>query len=549
MSNIVGDEACPECRARGGDKTGNHLIIFKDGNKKCRKCSYFEKGGAPVIAPEEREMSHSKMTVNLVANLPIKEMKARGIKKEVAEYYGVRTEVNEENGEDAAYYYPLTMDGTLKGYRCRRLPKSFSNVASSSLRGCRLDLFGQSVVPAKGKYILLVGGQDDMLAAYQMLHSVNPRYKPKVVSVSSGENLKSVSDNIDYLCTFEHIHICLDNDEVGRKYAREIAALLGEKAALIKLPGEYKDANEMLLAGQAQSFYDAFWAATPYTPDGFVSVEDVYEEATKMPEWGRSWPWPSLTKLTYGRRGGEGIYVGAGVKMGKSAFVNEMVRHIIEVENKKVALFKFEEKPAMTTRLAAGKLMRKPFHKPDGNFTQAELKEGVDKVKPYLIMFDAYMANGDLWEKIKPAIRHAVIVEGCKDVFLDPITTFTDGLTAQDTDVKLRGISNELAALSKDLDFFYYCFCHLKSPQQGASHERGGKVQSSQFRGSRAMMEKTYFMLGIERNKDPELPEEERNTSRFVLLEDRAFGNTGVFSVYYDRETGAYLEVEGEGEY
>ena len=56
------------------------------------------------------------------------------------------------------------------------------------------------------------------------------------------------------------------------------------------------------------------------------------------------------------------------------------------------------------------------------------------------------------------------------------------------------------------------------------------------------MMENCFYMLGIERNKDPNLEEAERNTSQFVLLEDRNFGNAGRFPVNYDATTGDYLE-------
>ncbi len=29
--SIVGDTACPNCVEQGGDKTGNHLMLFEDG--------------------------------------------------------------------------------------------------------------------------------------------------------------------------------------------------------------------------------------------------------------------------------------------------------------------------------------------------------------------------------------------------------------------------------------------------------------------------------------------------------------------------------------
>lgn len=49
-------------------------------------------------------------------------------------------------------------------------------------------------------------------------------------------------------------------------------------------------------------------------------------------------------------------------------------------------------------------------------------------------------------------------------------------------------------------------------------------------------------MLGIQRNKDPELPVKERNTSYFVVLDDRKHGRSGKFPVFYDTDTGDYLE-------
>lgn len=50
-------------------------------------------------------------------------------------------------------------------------------------------------------------------------------------------------------------------------------------------------------------------------------------------------------------------------------------------------------------------------------------------------------------------------------------------------------------------------------------------------------------MIGIERDKTKE-DLIERNTSRMVLLEDRAFGQVGSFEVYYNPETGSYKEPE-----
>lgn len=240
--------------------------------------------------------------------------------------------------------------------------------------------------------------------------------------------------------------------------------------------------------------------------------------------------------------------------------MNELTDYIVENEETPVALFKLEEKPAMTYRKVAGKRMGKLFHKPDkvnidgfdfkGDkipdeelskyFTQDELREGVMSLKGKILTYDSYGATS--WDQLKKAITYAVVVQGAKDVVIDPITRLTAGLDAAATDVELRRFSDEISKLAKDLDFTYYCFCHLKAPQFGKPHSQGGAVVSEQFRGSRAMMESTYYMVGIERDKSSSLPDVVRNMSWFIILEDRMFGNTIRFPVYYDVDTGRYLE-------
>ena len=53
------------------------------------------------------------------------------------------------------------------------------------------------------------------------------------------------------------------------------------------------------------------------------------------------------------------------------------------------------------------------------------------------------------------------------------------------------------------------------------------------------------YILGLERNKDPDLPENERNTSKMVLLKDRDYGNVGYANLFYDKDKGTLLEREG----
>ena len=51
-------------------------------------------------------------------------------------------------------------------------------------------------------------------------------------------------------------------------------------------------------------------------------------------------------------------------------------------------------------------------------------------------------------------------------------------------------------------------------------------------------------MIGIEGNKDPDLPDEERNIRHLVILEDREFGASARISLYWNKNNGLFTEIE-----
>lgn len=50
-------------------------------------------------------------------------------------------------------------------------------------------------------------------------------------------------------------------------------------------------------------------------------------------------------------------------------------------------------------------------------------------------------------------------------------------------------------------------------------------------------------MIGMEGNKDPSLPEEERNKRTLVILEDREFGASAKIHLFWDKNTGQFSEL------
>ena len=526
--------------------------------------------------------SQSIETVDEVMKYPILEITERHISKKTAEHFGIRTALSETDGKTpVAHYFPYYCEGKLTGFKKRDLtvPKYSDNHFSVvGFQSTKCDLFGmQSSNKTGGKKIWITEGEYDAAILWQVLKEKYPTGNPSVLSISSGtaNAVRNIGQkqNQAYIGKFEDTIICFDADKATTDERLKDKIIKGKDALgmvyglmphikYVDLP-EDLDVCDMVVNGNSEQLYWLAMKPKGYVPDGFVKYDTFKEKAKELPVLGKPWPWPTMTKLSLGRRLGEGHYFGAGVKIGKSEFVNQLTEHIISVEKRKVAIFKFEEEPEITCKKIAGKMYHKDFTNPEkvlfiqddgsvkdiygneivdntGMFTQVLLSEAVDSVGDNIIYYNNYGACS--WDIVKGAIRHAVLVEGVEDVVIDPISRMIQGLTASEANTALEKFSDEISKMAKDLGFTYYCFCHLKSPESGVPHERGGKVLSHQFTGSRAMMRSTYYMWGIERNKDPDLTPKERSTSNIVLLEDRKYGRSGYFKVFYNTKTGDYLE-------
>ena len=519
-------------------------------NATCFACKHYDpdpyKEGKPVKVQREKP-SGNMDNVGKLKSLPDPN---RGLRGETMEYFGVRTEVSEVDGRTiTAHYYPYTKDGKVTGYK-RRECSDKTMFSIGDIKGA--ELFGQHqcVVEGSRKKLFITEGECDAMALWQVLKDKNKGTKwdyiiPSVVSVGSGASgaMKDIARNIEFVRSFESVVLVFDQDEPGQKAVQQVARLL---------PGVHiakfseKDPNDMLLKGKSAELIRAVLFNTEkYKPQSVVTVDDVFDRAVARPQMGLSWPWPTLTKLTYGIHRKKMYGLGAGVGIGKTDWAKELQNHLVNHHHLPIGTFMLEEDVGRTLKSIAGKFHKKPFHKPDGNYTQEELEKAISELRGKVMLYDHQGCKD--WDEIKAAIRYMVVGEGIKDIFIDPLTALVAHLSSGEANDALNTIMGELASLLHELDFTVYYFCHLNPPSSGPPHERGGKVHEGQFTGSRAMMRWSQYLFGLERNKDPELDEDTRNTSRFVLLKDRDYGNVGAFPIYYNKETTSYLEPEDPG--
>lgn len=470
----------------------------------------------------------------------------RKLRKDALEYYGVKVGVSQEDGKTPiSHHYPYySEEGELVGYK-NRIIEGKRMYSTGDLKGD--DLFGwQQAIRGDGKKLFITEGEIDCVSLYQILKDANAGTQyadrnPPVVSLPHGaaHAARALGANQARIRKhFTEIVLVFDMDEPGKAAAKAVLQIFPD-AKVAELP--FKDVNEGLTQGKSRAVHAAvvFKAEKPKNTR-LINGRDLHVLAKEPPKWGFAWPWRGINDLTRGIRFGETIYVGAGQKQGKSEIVNSLAAYFIKEFGWKVFMAKPEEANVKTYKLVAGKIARKKFHDPKVEFDFEAYDKAGEVIGDNLQLLNLYQHVG--WDTLKGDIREAAAM-GCKAFFIDPITNLTNGMESGAANVKLQEIAQEASALALDLDIVIFLFCHLKNPDGGPPHERGGKVLSSQFAGSRAMARSCNLMIGLEGNRDPELPEMERNMRKLVVLENRETGEVGEFNFYWNPETTLFAEV------
>jgi len=536
-----------------GSNDGLQVFQQDDGtfDAYCFACGKYEKdpynGGEPpkFNPPDPAEV---KARIQELIKYPVHDLPERRLKKYAFDHFGVRMEVSEQDGvTPTVVYFPYGSENGLVGWKARAVGvKRMWGVGSLK----KVLPFGwKKALRSGSKTLYITEGEYDAVALYQILKDMNKHtayedMEHAVISLPSGsgsarQTISGLSQEIRR--NFKDVVLVFDMDEPGQAAAEEVCKIFPE-AKVAALP--YKDANECLMQGASKACKAAVvYRATKPKNSRVVYGSSLREAARKEPEHGLSWPWQGMTDATRGIRRGETLYFGAGVKMGKSELVNALAAHIIKEHNRPVYMIKPEEALPKSYKLLLGKIAGRIFHDPNVPFDEEAFDAADQLVGDKAIFQDIYQFGR--WEDLKEDIMYTVVNDGVQDVFIDPITCFTNTMNSAEANEHLTLIAAELSAMAKDLDFTAYIFCHLKAPE-GVPHERGGAVLSSQFAGSRAMMRSCNYMIGLEGNKDPELDMLERNVRYLRILEDREFGATETIPLFWDHKTGLFNEMRAQ---
>ena len=505
---------CSSC----GSSDANSL--YSDGHEYCHSCGTYKHpdGAESKSSQKDKPKELLSGTFKALLKRKITEDTCRKFGYCVGEYKGKPVQI-------APYF---NSSGKPVAQKIRFPDKTFTVVGN--LKDAML--FGANLWDS-GKKLVITEGEIDAMSVSQLQGNKWP-----VVSIPNGAQgaRKALQKNIEYLSKFDEVILMFDSDEAGQKAVEECSDILPPgKLKIACLP--LKDANECLVAGKAQDVTNAIWNAKTFRPDGIVGVDDLLDELDASVEEGLPWFLSTLTKLTYGRRWGDVIGLGAGTGIGKTDFLTQQLDYDITELGVRVGVIYLEQKPKETLFRIAGKHEGKRFHVPDGSWTKEERKAAVEKLSGKILLYDSFGQTE--WETVKAKIRY-MSYEGVKVIYLDHLTALADTSNEKES---IEQIMKEMAGLAMELQLIIHFVSHLSTPE-GKPHEEGGRVAIKHFKGSRSIGFWSYFLFGLERDQQNE-DEVVRQTTVLRILKDRYTGQSTGHVIYlgYDCVTGRLFET------
>ncbi|WP_278939057.1 DnaB-like helicase C-terminal domain-containing protein [Pseudomonas helleri] len=477
----------------------------------------------------------------------------RALGKPVNEGYGVITHYKDK--VPFKRFYPITDQGLLTGYKVRIIEgKKFYAVGRNDNQS---EMFGQSLFPNGGYRLVIVGGEEDAMATYQMLRqnqfdTGKMKYDPTpVVSPTTGEGSAAtqVALNFEWVDKFKEIIVIMDNDEAGKIATDKLLEVLPMgKVKVVSLPKGCKDPNQMLQDGLHEKFISSYWAAKKHNPAGIMGsgslIERIIERAmlVKVPL-----P-PFASELQKAMAGG--IPLGYVVNIvsasgqGKTTLVNEFVHYWIFNSPYRVGIVSLEADPGeygelLLSRHAGVKMALLEtveekldfLHQQHISEQMHELffnEDGTDR-------FDLLDHQGSVGEdELKKKIEYLVKGLGCKLIIIDPLTLAMAGKSNDEMD--------EFTAWEKNFVSAHQCIIinvlHVRKNSNGQkANSRGGDISEEDIKGSGSIFQiagANILLMRDKENADPVI----RNTTKTMLSKNRWAGNTGPSGLwFYENQT------------
>lgn len=395
-------------------------------------------------------------------------------------------------------------------------------------------LYGRHLWRDGGKRLIVTEGEIDALSMSQVLDHRWP-----VVSLANGAGSaeRAFRDSLEWLEGFQEVVILFDRDEEGEKAALAAAAILSPgKAKLAILPKPYKDASDLLVAGQAHALVKAQWDAKVWRPGGILVGEDLWSRATAAVDTNAiPYPWAGLQEKLHGLRRREIVTIVAGTGQGKSSVARELGLHLLQ-SGEKVGWVGLEEsvRETLLSMLGAAVGQNQRLRDPDW----AALRPAWEKLQERLVIYDHFGSLDS--DQLLSRLRYMVKGLGCRWIGFDHLTMCVSGAETENERRDIDVLMTRLRSLVEETDSGLLLVSQLRRRGQGTPYEDGAVPRLSDMRGS-AMIEMTSdAVIAVARDQ-----RETGSPSALHVLKNRFSGESGAAGLLeWSLEEGRYTEVE-----
>ena len=542
---------CPVCNS------SDACSINEDGSAKCFSCGdffpdYYKEIGEekPMVATVTNLKDKKKNTLQVPKNGIFTRIEHRNLSEKTARKYGVKVVLN-SIGKVVEQVFPYYADNKLVATKVKYetadgVSKNFK--ATGELR--ESGLFGEQLFKGGGKYLTIVEGEYDALAAYEMLGSKWP-----VVSIKTGAQgaVRDVKNSLEFVESFDNVVICFDRDKAGQEAAKKVARVLTpSKAKIMRIPNGYKDANDMIMAGAKSAFNQSWWEAKTYTPSGVINVSEYkmkFMNREKKPSV--PYPYEGLNKKLYGLRQGELVTFTGGTGLGKSSVTRELEHWLIKETDDNVGIIALEEDANRTISgiLSIEANARLYIDQELEKFSQEEIDKYFDILyngeNENRVWIHAHFGTNSI-DEIFSKLRYMIVGCGCKWVVVDHLHMLVSAVHDGDERRAIDSIMTRLRSIVEETGAGLVLVSHLRRVDGNKGHENGIQVNLSHLRGSQSIAQLSDCVIALERNQQADDPNES-NTTQLRVLKSRYTGDVGLASrLLYDRETGRLNEIPSE---
>jgi twinkle protein len=528
---------CPKCSDQRKNKRDACLSVdITEGVYNCHNCGW--KGTTKETKFEKKSYVVPQFNNTQLSDKALEWFLKRGITKATIIRFGITESLEwmpQTQKEMNCINFNYFRDGKPVNTKFRDGQKNFKLVKDAELIFYNLDSLLES------DEAIICEGEIDCLSFYEagLYHTVSV---PNGASKGT-QKLEYLDNCWKYFEGKKKIIIATDNDEAGIALREELARRLGkERCWIFQYPEGCKDANDILVKGDARQLKMYLDYITEYPIEGITSVEDLNDKINDIyingyPK-GQKIDFTNFDKLISWRTG-ELTAVTGVPGSGKSEFTDQIMVRLAKIHDWKWAIFSAENQPEeLHFAKLSEKYIGKSFYSSNSDYKMNN--EELNNSK-YFINDHFYFVNIDekniSLDGLLNKARELVLRKGINGFLIDPWNYVEHKIPIGYTETQY--ISEALTKISRFAKINNIHIITIAHPTKISKGEDGKYRVATMYdiAGSAHWFNKIDNGISVWRDFDTGIVDVYIQKIRFKFI-----GQIGKASFEWDKFTGRYKE-------